>query len=143
TIATGVFDGRVLAFGFGIATLVAGGFSLAPMLRAGSTDPKLATQMASAGTGTRTSTTYRNLLIVLQMATSVVMLAFSLLLVQSAWNSSKGEFPYDAHHESTIWWKLPGLPGNSDAAANFRNAFVESLKNLPGVQQAALCYPCR
>jgi len=51
TVATGVFDGRVLAFGFGIAALVAGGFSLAPMARAGSSNPRLAMQMAiSAGT---------------------------------------------------------------------------------------------
>src|SRR5258708_36330539 len=32
TVATGVFDGRVLAFGFGIAALVAGGFSFAPIV---------------------------------------------------------------------------------------------------------------
>jgi putative ABC transport system permease protein len=143
TIATGVFDGRVLAFGFGIAALVASGFSLAPMMRAGSTDPKLATQMASAGTGGRTSTTYRNLLTILQTAASVVVLAFTLLLVQSAWNRSKVEFTYDAQRVSTIWWRLPGMSRNPDAEVSFRNAFVEKLKNLPGVQQAALCYPCR
>jgi len=76
TVATGVFDGRVLAFGFGIAALVAGGFSLAPMARAGSSNPRLAMQMAiSAGTSGRTSTTFRNLLTVFQTATSVVLLA--------------------------------------------------------------------
>ena len=58
TIATGVFDGRVLAFGFGIAALVAGGFSLVPMVRAGLSNPRLAMQMTTAtGTSGRTSTT--------------------------------------------------------------------------------------
>src|SRR6266567_1653580 len=81
TIATGVFDGRVLAFGFGIAALVAGGFSLAPMARAGSSNPRLAMQMAASGTSGRTSTTLRNLLTIFQTATSVVLLAFTLLFL--------------------------------------------------------------
>ncbi len=144
TIATGVFDGRVLSFGFGIAALVAGGFSLAPMVRTAFINPKLAMQMsASTGTSGRTSTTFRNLLTILQTATSVVLLAFTLLLIRSAWNRSRVEFTYDAQRVSTILWKLPGVPRISDAEASFRNAFVERLKNLPGVQQAALCYPCR
>jgi putative ABC transport system permease protein len=144
TIATGVFDGRVLAFGFGIAALVAGGFSMAPMLRAGLTNPKLAMQMAaSVGTGGRTSTTFRNLLTVFQTATSVVLLAFTLLLLRSAWNRSRVEFIYDAERVSAIFWKLPEVPRGSDAERSFQNAFVERLKSLPGIQAAALCSPCR
>jgi predicted permease len=144
TIATGVFDGRVLAFGFGIAALVAGGFSLAPMVRTAFINPKLAMQMtASTGASGRTSTTFRNLLTILQTATSVVLLAFTLLLIRSAWNRSRIEFTYDAQRVSTILWKLPGVLRSSDAETSFRSAFVERLKNLPGIQAAALCYPCR
>ncbi|HKD79190.1 MAG TPA: ABC transporter permease [Candidatus Angelobacter sp.] len=144
TIATGVFDGRVLAFGFGIAALVAGGFSLAPMVRTAFINPKFAMPMAaSTGTSGRTSTTFRNLLTILQTATSVVLLAFTLLLVRSAWNRSRVEFTYDAQRVSTILWKLPGVPRSSDAETRFRNAFVEKLKHLPGIQAAALCNPCR
>jgi predicted permease len=144
TIATGVFDGRVLAFGFGIAALVAGGFSLAPMVRTALINPKLAMQMtASTGTSGRTSTTFRNLLTILQTATSVVLLAFTLLLLRSAWNRSRVEFTYDAQRVSAIFWKLPDVPRGSDAETSFQNAFVERLKNLPGIQAAALCSPCR
>ena len=144
TIATGVFDGRVLAFGFGIAALVAGGFSLASMVRTTFINPKLAMQMAAfTGTSRRTSTTFRNLLTIFQTATSVVLLAFTLLLVRSAWNRSRVEFTYDPQRVATILWKLPGVPRSSDAETSFRNAFVERLKNLPGIQAAALCNPCR
>lgn len=144
TIATGVFEGRVLAFGFGIAALVAGGFSLAPMVRIGSTDPKLAMQMnASSGTSGRTSTTFRNLLAILQTAASVVLLAFTLLLLRSAWNRSRVEFTYDAQRVSAIYWKLSDVPKGSDPETSFQNAFVERLKNVPGIQAAALCSPCR
>src|SRR5262245_16386780 len=144
TMATGVFDGRVLAFGFGVAALVAGGFSLAPMVRAGLANPRLAMQMTSAtGTSGRTSTTFRNLLTILQTATSVVLLAFTLLLLRSAWNRSRVEFTYDAQRVSAVFWKLPDVPRGSDAETSFQKAFVERLKNLPGIQAAALCSPCR
>jgi len=144
TVATGVFDGRVLVFGFGIAALVAGGFSLAPMARAGSSNPRLAMQMAtSAGTSGRTSTTFRNVLTVFQTATSVVLLAFTLLLLRSAWNRSGTEFNFDTQSVSAIYWKLPDVPSGSDAERSFQNAFVERLKNLPGIQAVALCNPCR
>jgi predicted permease len=144
TIATGVFDGRVLAFGFGIAALVAGGFSLAPMVRAGSSNPRLAMQMTTAtGTSGRTSTTFRNLLTVFQTATSVVLLAFTLLLVQSAWNRSGAVFNFDPQSVWVISWNLPGMLSGSDAERSFQNAFVERVKNLPGAQAVALCNPCR
>jgi predicted permease len=144
TIATGVFDGRVLAFGFGIAALVAGGFSLAPMVRAGSSNPRLAMQMTtSAGTSGRTSTTFRSLLSIFQTATSVVLLALTLLLLRSAWNKSRTEFNFDTKSVSAIYWDLPHVPRGSDAETSFQNAFVERLKSLPGIQAAALCSPCR
>lgn len=142
TIATGVFDGRVLAFGFGVAALVAAGFSLAPMLRAGSSDPKLAVQM-NTGTSGRTSTIVRNLLAVFQTATSVVLLAFTLLLLQSAWNRSGAAFNFDTESVWTISWDLPGMPPGSNAERNFQNAFVERVKNLPGASAVGLCNPCR
>ena len=144
TIATGVFDGRVLAFGFGIAALVAVGFSLAPMVRAGSSNPRLAMQMTTAtGTSGRTSTTFRNLLTVFQTATSVVLLAFTLLLLQSAWNRSAAVFNFDTQTVWVISWNLPGMPSGSDAERSFLNAFVDRVKNLPGAQAVALCNPCR
>jgi predicted permease len=142
TIATGVFDGRVLAFGFGIAALVASGFSLAPMLRAGSSDPKLAIQM-NTGTSGRTSTIVRNLLTVFQTATSVVLLAFTLLLLQSVWNRSGAVFNFDTESVWVITWDLPGMPSGSNAERSFQNAFVQRVKNLPGASAVALCNPCR
>jgi predicted permease len=142
TIATGVFDGRVLAFGFGIAALVASGFSLAPMLRAGSSDPKLAIQM-NTGTSGRTSTIVRNLLTVFQTATSVVLLAFTLLLLQSVWNRSGAVFNFDTESVWVITWDLPGMPSGSNAERSFQNAFVDRVKNLPGASAVALCNPCR
>ena len=142
TIATGVFDGRVLAFGFGVAALVAGGFSLAPMLRAGSSDPKLAIQM-NTGTSGRTSTIVRNLLTVFQTATSVVLLAFTLLLLQSAWNRSGAVFNFDTESVWVVSWDLPGMPSGSNAERSFQNAFVERVKNLPGASAVGLCNPCR
>lgn len=144
TVATGVFDGRVLVFGFGIAALVAGGFSLAPMVRAGSSNPRLAMQMTAAtGTSGNTSTTFRNVLTVFQTATSVVLLAFTLLLLQSVWNRSGAVFNFDTQSVSVISWNLPGMPSGSVAERSFQNAFVERVKNLPGVQAVALCNPCR
>jgi predicted permease len=144
TIATGVFDGRVLAFGFGIAALVAGGFSLAPMVRAGSSNPRLAMQMTTAtGTSGRTSTIFRNVLTVFQTATSVVFLAFTLLLLQSAWNRSGAVFNFDTQSVWLIYWNLPDMPSGSDAERNFQNAFVERVKNFPGAPAVALCNPCR
>jgi len=142
TIATGVFDGRVLAFGFGVAALVAGGFSLAPMLRAGSSDPKLAIQM-NTGTSGRTSTIVRNLLTVFQTATSVVLLAFTLLLLQSAWNRSGAVFNFDRESVWVVTWDLPGMPSGSNAERSFQNAFVERVKNLPGASAVGLCNPCK
>jgi predicted permease len=142
TIATGVFDGRVLAFGFGIAALVASGFSLAPMLRAGSSDPKLAIQM-NTGTSGRTPTIVRNLLTVFQTATSVVLLAFTLLLLQSVWNRSGAVFNFDTESVWVITWDLPGMPSGSNAERSFQNAFVDRVKNLPGASAVALCNPCR
>lgn len=142
TIATGVFDGRVLAFGFGIAALVASGFSLAPMLRAGSSDPKLAIQM-NTGTSGRTSTIVRNLLTVFQTATSVVLLAFTLLLLQSVWNRSGAVFNFDTARVWVLTWDLPGMPSGSNAERSFQNAFVDRVKNLPGTSAVALCNPCR
>jgi len=84
-----------------------------------------------------------NLLTVFQTATSVVLLAFTLLLLGLPGTDRELNFNFDTQSVSEIYWKLPDVPSGSDAERSFQNAFVERLKHLPGIQAAALCSPCR
>jgi predicted permease len=145
TMVTGVFDGRILGFGFVIAALLSIGFSLVPIARIVSINTSLAMQLSTPnGANDRTSTTFRSVLTILETAASVLLLSCVLSLLQTIWSQSKAALTFNAERVSTIIWGSHNLEvtRNWGAMTSFQNAFIEQVKNLHGVQAAALCSPC-
>ncbi len=128
-------DARVLAFTAGLAVLTCLLFGLAPALRAART-----TLVTAMSAGTRSSTAsrepfaVRRMLVVSQVALSLVLLVGALLFGRSFRNlltldtgfQQDGILQLDAH-----------VPAPQERRHEVRREILERLRNLPGVQAAA------
>ncbi len=134
------FDGRVLAFAL-LAAIVTGLlFGLVPAIQAVRVDLNSALK-ESAGKGACGAARgrLRNVLVVLEMALSLVLLIGATLLVRTFVNLRSVELGFDPHNVLTFQVALNGERYNttSKAAAFYRNA-LERISSLPGVQAAAV-----
>jgi predicted permease len=133
-----VTDWRVLLFAAAVAGLTCIFFGTLPAMRATSVDPISALRSGERGsTGSRERFTMHRLMVVTQIAISMVLLVAALLFVRSYRNLTIfdpgmrtsgimiGYFGYQAEHIK---------PENEPA---FKRQLVDDVRNIPGIQNAA------
>jgi predicted permease len=137
--ALGLLDGRILLFTLGVSLLTGLVFGLAPALQISRPDLNQALREGGARTtGGAGRQTTRNILVVAEIALSLVLLIGSALLIRTfvAVNSVKPGF--DTANVLTMKTSLAGVKYNSAAKmeALIRN-MQEHFESLPGVEAAA------
>jgi putative ABC transport system permease protein len=131
-------DGTVLAFTFGVSLLTSLVFGAAPALHAARTD--LAAMMKSLGksSAARSGVSTRDVLVVAQVALSVVLLVGAGLLVRSLWRLQDVKTGFDPSGLVAASVSLPPTKyTNRDAEVRFWDQFFERVRAIPGVESVA------
>jgi putative ABC transport system permease protein len=131
-------DGAALLFALGISLLAGVLFGLAPALQTSRTDLGGVIREGTRGSKGRTGTRARGLLVVVEMALAVVLLAGAGLLIRSFARLQNVDPGFRAGHVLTFKLTLPEgkYPDDSRLRA-FTAALLERLRHLPGVSGAA------
>jgi putative ABC transport system permease protein len=138
-------DGRVLAFTF-LASLVTGGiFGLIPALRASRVDLnevlKDGGRRSTGGVSGRGPWHIRNLLVVAEVALSLVLLVGAGLLIRSYQHIANASPGYDTHNVLSLRLALPATRyPNADAVVAFYQRLGERVQALPGIETFATSY---
>ncbi len=138
-----VMDGRVLGFAFLISLATGIIFGLAPALQASQTDLteslKEGGRSSSAGAG---SQRLRRLLVVAEVALSLVLLVGAGLMIKSFVRLSKVETGFDSQNTLTAQINLPQsrYDDGQQQAAFFRQV-LERIEALPGVESVGAVLP--
>jgi predicted permease len=132
-------DWRVLAYNLGISLATGVVFGLAPAL--GSTRTDLATDLKER-TGepaySSGSWTLRSLLVIAQVAFSLVALVGAGLFVRSLVNASAFDPGFDAAHLATIDFNLGDVAYDEAQGRAFRRRALETAAAVPGVDSASM-----
>jgi putative ABC transport system permease protein len=131
-------DVRMLLFAGGVTLLTATLCGLAPALRAARPDLSRVLQAGSrraTGAGRRT----RDVLMVVEMALSVTLVAVSALLIQSLIMVQRAPLGFDASGVFTLQFRLPqNKYAKPEDIARFFKSAIENVRAIPGVESAAL-----
>ena len=131
-------DSTVLLFTGGIAIAVAMLCGLAPALRASRPDISTVLQAGfrrASGEGRR----LRDVLVVVELAMSVALVAVSALLIQSLLAVQHAPLGFDSADVFTLQFRLPQSKyAKPEEIARFFKGAIEHVRAIPGVQSAAL-----
>ena len=131
-----VLGGRVVAFGAGLALLVAAGLALVPAFRR--TRNEIASVLrdgASSSTASRPRQRARRILVTAQLALALTLLIGSALMVQSVVRLQRVDPGFDQNGVLTAEIAMP-YRGYEDYASGHRlwNDLLERVRALPGVE---------
>ncbi|HMD40393.1 MAG TPA: ABC transporter permease [Candidatus Acidoferrum sp.] len=131
-------DWRILTFAvlMAIATCVA--FGLAPALRSSRTEPGAVLKSGGRGmTGGRKRFSFQRMLVVSQIAFSVVLLVGALLFVRSFWNLMTLDpgFTESGILLTQVTFRTPSIPPEHYRA--FKHDLVQQIRSIPLVDAAA------
>ena len=133
-------DTRVLLFTLAVAVLTSVVFGVIPSLQAGKTDVQ--TTLKEGGNTVSESFAggwLRQLLVVIEVAAAVVLLIGAGLMIRSVMRIREVRPGLQAQNLLTAKLTLPKERyGDAEAAIRFHQQVLERVKNLPGVQSAAL-----
>src|SRR5580698_10317252 len=133
-------DWRVLVFTLVVALLTSLIFGLGPAL-AGTRlnlveSLKLGARSATSGSSAQRM---RNVLVVMEMAMSLMLLVGAGLLVQSIMRLERQQLGIRQDHLLTGHFYLPGVRyGNPGAITRFSDQFADKVRALPGVMEASI-----
>jgi putative ABC transport system permease protein len=131
-------DGRVLLFTGTIAVVVAMLCGLAPALKTSRPDISRVLQAGfrrASGAGGRT----RDVLLVVEIALSVALVAVSALLIQSLLAVQQAPLGFEPSNVFTLELRLPQTKyAKPDQIARFFKSAIERVRAVPGVESAAL-----
>jgi len=126
-------DGRVLGFALLLSTLTGGIFGLVPAWAATRPDVALALKDAKRTNVGRQRFALRNLLVVAQVALSLVLLIGAGLFIRSLRQVQAIDPGFDTANGLVMSFKL-GLQGyDEERGRRFHQQLVERLENIPGV----------
>ena len=141
TLLTSFLEGRALVFTILVTVFAGLFFSLAPAIRAARSNvlSAMSTDTPTTTTG-RPRASLRGGLIVFQTSISVLLLAATLLFLQTYWTQSRTHLSYDPR--GGFQYSLKGgmtFADNGAAMASW-NSLLETVKNAPGIHYAALAF---
>ncbi|MEP7272469.1 MAG: ABC transporter permease [Acidobacteriota bacterium] len=135
-------DGRVIAFTFIVSLVTGVVFGLAPALRASRIDPNEV--LKDGGRGTSSSRSHqrtRKLLVIAEVALSLVLLISAGLLIRSYQRIGNAHPGFNSTNVLSLRLSLPASKYQKpEATAAFFKQTVERLERLPGVEAAGTTY---
>lgn len=132
-------DGRVLAFTLLISLGAGILFGLAPAWQASRSSVNDLLKGGSAlPRRSRYSPRVRNLLITLEVAVALVLVAGAALLVKSFVQLHNVDFGFDPHQVLAVTINLPERSHDARKSADYLQAIVERVQSLPGVESASV-----
>ena len=134
---TGI-DGRVLAFTLAVSLVTGLIFGLAPALQSSKSDPNESLKEGGRGsTGGVGGRRVRNLLVVSEIALSLILLIGAGLLIKSFMRLQQFEFGFNPDNLLTMRVQLPGSKyRDGKQVVAFYQQLLERLDAVPGVQSA-------
>jgi putative ABC transport system permease protein len=127
-------DGTVLLFALGISLLTGVLFGLAPALQTSRTDLSGVIREGTRGSRGRAGTRARSVLVVVEMALAVVLLAGAGLLIRSFQRLQEVDAGFQAAHVVTFNLTLPeGRYSDGGKLRAFMGGLLDRLRSLPGV----------
>ena len=131
-------DWRVLAFTGAIAILTSMIFGVIPAIRASRTEPGVSLKGASRGTTAgRESFSFQRLLIVSQIAVSLVLLVGALLFTRSFWNLTTADPGFREKNILIATFRLQKLELSVQNSPAFVRNLLAMVRSIPQVQSAA------
>jgi predicted permease len=129
-------DWRVFLFALFTSVVASGLFGCVPAWRASRTDPNAVLKGGSSNRGT-TRLSFRDILVVVQVALCFVLVAACLLSLRGLQQAFKLNLGFEPQHVSVVGFDL-GLPGYSeDRGRAFQQQALETIQQLPGVESAS------
>jgi len=132
-------DGRVLLYTLVLAVLATILFGLVPALQASRTD-RVADLKDRTGAPTGSARWYglRGILVMIQVALSLVALTGAGLFIHSLRNAQQIDPGFEVHHELVMFVNLGAEKYSQPQAENFYRDVVQHLKTLPVVADASI-----
>ena len=137
-LATAI-DSRVLAFAFGLSVLTGVVFGLIPLRQVSGIELAHALKAEGRRHGPR-SFGARNLLVVAQVALSLVLLAGAGLFVRTLRNAQAADITRNPENVLLLKLDLAGRKYDAARGQRFYDALLDRLHALPGVRSAAYVY---
>ena len=129
-------DWRVLAFTIGVAFLTGILFGLVPAIQAGQVG--VHETLKETGRGTSRKQWLRSSLVVVEVATTLVLLVGAGLMIRSFYRLQQVNPGFSYEHLTSFSISLPQKKYTSeDQRSEFFHRLVENLRSLPGVEAAA------
>jgi predicted permease len=130
-------DGTALLFALGISLLTGILFGLAPALQTSRTDLGGAIREGTRGSKGRAGTRARGVLVVVETALAVILLAGAGLLIRSFSRLQNVSPGFEPEHAVTFKLQLPeNRYSTEDKLRGFTGALMDRLRQLPGVESA-------
>jgi predicted permease len=132
---TGI-DGKVLAFTLAVSLVTGLIFGLAPALQTSKSDPNESLKEGGRGsTGGVSGRRVRNLLVVSEIALSLILLIGAGLLIKSFMRLQQFELGFNPDNLLTMRVQLPGSKyRDGKQVAGFYQRLLERMETVPGVQ---------
>ena len=131
-----VLDWKVLAFTIGVSFLTGILFGLIPAIQAGEVD--VHETLKETGRGTSGRQWLRSSLVVVEVATTLILLIGAGLMIRSFYMLQKVNPGFAHEHLTSFSISLPEKKyTNEEARASFYNRLLENIRALPGVESAA------
>jgi predicted permease len=126
-------DARVMAFAVVLSSITAIVFGIGPALRATRADPAASLKLASPRAGIRRGLTSK-LLLGVQVALSVMLLAGAGLLARTLYNFSQVDVGFDA--DNVLVFRVAPDTQNPSRAFDLYDRLVSAIEGVPGVRSA-------
>jgi putative ABC transport system permease protein len=129
-------DWRVLAFTIGISFITGVLFGLVPALQAGVVD--VHETLKETGRGVTRRHWLRSSLVVVEVASTLVLLIGAGLLIRSFYRLQKVDPGFSYQHLTSFSIALPGKKySTADQRADFYRRLLDNIRSIPGVQSTA------